>query len=109
MIVNICGMPYKVVEVNDPFGGDTVGQIDNRHCEIQICKEMSAEAKKETLFHEMVHGMLAHLGYDTEGNNETFVQGLANAIYQGFEIKDTEQAQSGLLQDYMKERKHGSD
>ena len=88
MKVNICGIPHKVVECEDRFDVDAhFGQIDYKACEIRINKDMTEASKKETLCHEMVHGMLTHLGYTNYSNDEVFVQSLANAIYQGFEIK----------------------
>lgn len=35
----------------------------------------------------MIHGILVHLGYSEQSQDEQFVQALANAIYQGFDIK----------------------
>lgn len=88
MIVNICGIPHKIIECEDKFDVDAhFGQIDYKSCEIRINKDMSKEAKEETIIHEMVHGILVHLGYSEQSQDETFVQGLANAIYQGFDIK----------------------
>ena len=88
MKVNICGIPHKVIECEDRFDVDVhFGQIDYKACEIRINKDMTEASKKETLCHEMVHGMLTHLGYTNYSNDEVFVQSLANAIYQGFEIK----------------------
>ena len=88
MKVNICGIPHKVIECEDRFDVDAhFGQIDYKACEIRINKDMTEASKKETLCHEMVHGMLTHLGYTNYSNDEVFVQSLANAIYQGFEIK----------------------
>ena len=88
MIVNICGIPHKVIECEDNFNVDThFGQIDYKACEIRINKDMADEAKKETICHEMVHGILVHLGYTEQSDDETFVQALANAICQGFDIK----------------------
>lgn len=46
--------------------------------------------KKEMLCHEMLHGILMHLGYEKEGQDEQFVQALANAVSQSFEIKEVE-------------------
>ena len=66
--------------------GDIV-EIDYKACEIRVNKDMSKEAKEETIIHEMVHGMLVHLGYTEQSDDETFVQALANAIYQGFDIR----------------------
>ncbi len=88
MKVNICGIPHTVIEREDYFDVDThFGQIDYKACEIRINKDMSPEAKEETICHEMVHGILVHLGYTEQSEDETFVQALANAIYQGFDIK----------------------
>jgi len=88
MTVNICGVPHKVVECEDKFDLDIhFGLIDHKICEIRINKDLSEEGKKETLCHEMVHGMLVHLGYTEQSQDEQFVQALGNAIYQGFEIK----------------------
>ena len=71
--------------------------IDYKACRIRINKDMSEEAKEETLIHEMVHGMLVHLGYSEQSEDETFVQGLANAIYQGFDVKEDEGGQRWLI------------
>lgn len=88
MIVNICGIPHKVIECEDNFNVDThFGQIDYKTCEIRINKDLTEENKKETICHEMVHGILVHLGYTEQSQDETFVQALGNAIYQGFKIK----------------------
>ena len=88
MKVNICGIPHKVVECEDRFDADChFGMIDYKTCEIRINKDMTEESKKETLCHEMVHGMLIHLGYTNYSSDEQFVQALGNAIYQGFDVK----------------------
>lgn len=88
MIVNICGIPHKVVECEDRFDVDAhFGQIDYKTCEIRINKDMTEASKKETICHEMVHGILTHLGYNGYSQDEQFVQALGNAIYQGFNIK----------------------
>lgn len=88
MTVNICGVPHKVIECKDNFDTDChFGQIDYKACEIRINKDMTEASKKETLCHEMVHGILIHLGYNEYSQDEQLVQALGNAIYQGFEIK----------------------
>lgn len=89
MKVNICGIPHEVVEVEDKFNMDChLGQIEYKDLLIKINKDMPTEAKKETLCHEMIHGILVHLGYTNLSDDEQFVQALGNAIYQGFEIKE---------------------
>lgn len=88
MIVNICGIPHKVVECDDSFNIDLhFGQIQFGKGEIRINKDLSEEIKNETLCHEILHGMLVHLGYQEQSQDEQFVQALANAIFQGFEIR----------------------
>ena len=88
MKVNICGIPHTVVECEDKFNVDChFGQIEYKTCEIRINKDLTEECKKETLCHEMVHGILIHLGYQEQSNDEQFVQALGNAIYQAFDIK----------------------
>lgn len=88
MTVNICGLPHEVVEVEDVFNMDChMGMIEYKDLKIKINKDMPEAAKRETLCHEMVHGMLIHLGYNDLANDEQFVQAIGNAIYQGFDIK----------------------
>lgn len=88
MIVNICGIPHEVIETEDKFNVDChLGQIDYKDLTIKINKDMHIIEKYETICHEMVHGILVHLGYNDLSNDEQFVQALGNAIYQGFDIK----------------------
>lgn len=96
MIVNICGVPHTVIEREDSFNSDCThfGMIDYKKAEIVINKDMSQDNKKETLCHEMVHGILVHLGYGERANDEQFVQALANAIYQGFDVKNLQEQNS---------------
>lgn len=88
MTVNICGIPYEVTEYPDNFDVDVhFGQIDYKKGIIRINSEMKNEIKEESICHEMIHGILLHLGYRDLCTDETFVQALGNAIYQGFSIK----------------------
>ena len=88
MIVNICGIPHKVIECEDHFNTDChFGQIDYKNCEIRINKDMTDANKKETICHEMIHGIFVHLGYNELAGNEQLVQALGNAICQGFSIQ----------------------
>lgn len=88
MNVNICGLPHEVVEVEDSFDMDChMGMIVYKDLKIKINKNMPNAAKEETLCHEMVHGILTHLGYHELSSDEQFVQAMGNAIYQSFCIK----------------------
>lgn len=88
MRVNICGIPYTIVMCEDKFNADNFhfGQIEYGKGEIRINKGLSDEIQKETLCHEMVHGILVHLGYSEKSQDEQFVQALGNAIAQSFDI-----------------------
>lgn len=87
--VNICGIPYSVKYEEDSFNTDThFGQITYAKAEIKINKDMPEHLIKEAICHEVVHGMLLHLGYNDLCNDEQFVQALGNAINQTFEIKN---------------------
>lgn len=85
--VNICGMPHEVRYISDVFDKNPIiGQIDYKACEITLYEGMSPGMMRETLTHEMLHGILEHLGYDELNENEQFVSAMANAISQGFAI-----------------------
>lgn len=87
--VNICGIPHTVKYEEDKFNVDThFGQISYANCEILINKDMPKALINEALCHEIVHGMLFHMGYDELANDERFVQAMANAINQTFTIKN---------------------
>ena len=87
--VNICGVPHEVVEVVDNFDMEChLGMIDYKKAVIKINKDLQGLNRKETICHEMVHGMLVHTGYTELANDETLVQALGNAIMQGFDIKE---------------------
>lgn len=89
MKVNICGVPHEVIECEDSFDIDChMGMIDHKNAIIKINKDIKGVNRKETICHEMAHGMLLHMGYDELCNNEQFVQALGNAIMQGFDIKE---------------------
>ena len=91
MKVNICGVPHKIVECEDWFDADThMGLISFSDAEIRINKKLTPELKTETICHEVLHGILVHIGREDLSIDDTFVQSLANAIYQTFEVRTTE-------------------
>lgn len=86
--VKICGIPYDIVMCEDNFDIDThFGQIEYRDSIIKINKDVQEPMQKQTLCHEIVHGILVHIGYSDLSNDETFVQALAMAINQTFDVK----------------------
>lgn len=92
MTVNICGIPHKVIECDDNFDADMhFAQIEYGKCEIRVNKNLTEQVKQEALCHEIVHGILVHLGYREQTQDEQFVQALGNAIYQTFDIKKGDQ------------------
>lgn len=88
MKVNICGVHHEIVRKEDSFNVDThFGMIDYVKAQILINDKLNGQLSDETICHEMIHGILVHLGYQEQSQDEQFVQALGNAIYQGFEIK----------------------
>lgn len=81
--VSINGIQYTIVEVSDVFDADAThfGQIDYKHNQILINKDMSEEMKVATIYHEVLHGMLVSLGYDALSQDEQFVQALSRCWY----------------------------
>ena len=88
--VNICGVPYKVKEVQSIDEGEEgiiQGKISPHETTILLKKSLPKKLKKSVLFHEILHGLLIELGYNDLSENETLVQSLSNAMYQTFELK----------------------
>ena len=88
MKISICGIPHEVVYANDVFDNDThYGQIDYGKAVIKVSKDVSKEQQDEALCHEILHGILVHIGKNELSQDESFIQCLSNAIYQSFEPK----------------------
>lgn len=87
--VFICGIPHTVKLCEDNFNSDThFGQINYAKCEIRINKDMPEEIQRQTLCHEILHGMLVLLGYNELTNDEQFVQAMSMGINQSFRIRE---------------------
>lgn len=88
--MKICGINYEVIEVDDTFNTDAMhfGQIDYAKGKIYINKDLSDDAKQETLCHEILHALLLYIGRQDLTNDEQFVQTLGNVIYQTFIPKE---------------------
>ncbi len=90
MQVKICGIPHKVMLEDNHFDIDLhLGQINYDKAEIYINGGLTEELKQEALCHEILHGILMHLGYNEQNQDEQFVQAMANAISQAFIAKAT--------------------
>ena len=95
MKVNICGITHKVIECGDNFNIDThFGQIDFCKAIIKINKDLDDQVKKESICHEVLHGILVHLGYDELSSDERFVNAVSNGIFQAFSIIDIEEGET---------------
>ena len=89
--VTICGIPHKVEVVEDKFESNSQGMIVYNPAKILINSELTKELKTRTLIHEMVHGILAYMGYNDLSSDEVFVCGLSNAIDEAFNLKEVPQ------------------
>ena len=79
--VTICGVPHTIDIVDDKFGNnDLLGQIEYAPAIIRLNSNMSDEMFTVTCIHEVVHGILIHLGYNQLSDDEVFVSSLAQAI-----------------------------
>ena len=63
------------------------GQINYRELKIKINSNAAEPMQQQTLCHEIIHGILLNLGYHEYGADEQFVQALAMAINQSFDVK----------------------
>ena len=110
-VVNICGIPHRVILCEDGFTGDGrhLGEISYLNCEIRINKNMPETLQRQTLIHEMVHGMLFMQGLDRINDDEEKVNVIANAIYHGFDIKQGKENKDDRVQSKEDEGDHEED
>ena len=90
MKVNICGITHEVIDVDyiESDNGRCVGQITYEECIIKMRKGINSDYYRQTLIHEMMHGILSMIGRNDLTSDEVFVQSLALAISQSFDIKE---------------------
>lgn len=92
MKVNICGIIHEVEFKEDSFDADLhFGMIEYPKAKIVVNNNLNEQLVKQTICHEMVHGIFTNLGYSDLSSDERLVQSLSNAIYQGFDIKKVEE------------------
>ena len=87
--VNIGGVPYKVFYKEDAFCSDAVhfGEIRYKESEIYLSKGMNEELEKQTLIHEMMHGIFLGIGRGDLCNDEILVQALAQTMSGCFDVR----------------------
>jgi len=82
MQIKIGGMVYQVVEVQGLTNGDKDtklnGHIKYNDCEICVEAGLSPQAKLQTIWHEIVHGILTQSGAPKQ--NELMIDALAYGI-----------------------------
>lgn len=80
--IKILATEYRVEEVEqiDKYQR-LLGQINYCDQSIFIDKNISEDMKRETLIHEILHGILEKLGYTEINNDEQKVQSIASTLY----------------------------
>lgn len=80
--VKILGLTYKVQEVDVVNKEQALwGKIDHQQQIIRIDAEISDERKGQTFLHEILHGVLAELGYFQLNKDENAVQSISATLY----------------------------
>lgn len=88
MTINICGIPFEVIEVDsidEAEQGITQAKIFHSRCTIHVRRDLPVILKRQAIIHEVLHGMLELLGFVEYSDDEHFVQALSLAIYQTFD------------------------
>lgn len=80
--LKILATEYEVEEVEqiDKYQR-LLGQIEYTEQTIKIDKNISEDMKKETLIHEILHGILEKLGYEALNEDEQKVHSIASTMY----------------------------
>lgn len=96
-IVKICGVPYEIIDKDYIESGDgrCLGMIYYDECKIEIRKGQHPDYYMQSLVHEVVHGMLVMIGRNDLSADETFVQTMALAITQTFDLKEADMRGEG--------------
>jgi hypothetical protein len=85
--VKICGIDYEVFEAEprqaNERGDILMGEITYHEATIYINDSINEQLKNSTFLHEVVHGILYHMGSEMN-DNEKFVEGFASGLHQVF-------------------------
>lgn len=67
--------------IKEELNEDVSGYIDEKNAVIEISDKLNPNIGLQTLWHEIVHGMLFELGMDELSSDEGFVDSLAKQIF----------------------------
>lgn len=82
MKLRILGIVYTVKEVSQINDDEAmVGLCRFQSAEILIKSGISEQDKNITLLHEIMHAILAQLGFDEENDDEKLIKSLSTALY----------------------------
>lgn len=89
MKINICGIEHEILErPESDLSLDThMGLINYGEAKIYINEDMANCMKEATICHEILHGMLVHIGREDLSEDEQFVTALGNAINATFKLR----------------------
>lgn len=80
--IKIMATEYEVEEVEQIDKYERLlGQINYEEQKIQVDRSISEDMKKETLIHEILHGILEKLGYVDLNEDEQKVHSIASTMY----------------------------
>lgn len=83
MKINICGLDYEVVDSDKLLSDEKLwGEINHVSQKITLDTNVRHDRYMQTLYHEVVHGILHGLGYHELHDDEIFVTSFANMMYQ---------------------------
>ncbi|EVY72567.1 TPA: hypothetical protein NJP82_001078 [Staphylococcus aureus] len=81
MDINVCGVKYKIVQLEDVDNNPScLGLCIYKDSLIQLKRGLSFERKKQILIHELLHAMMYESGY--EEHDEELVNNLSIVINQ---------------------------
>lgn len=80
--VRIVGIDYKVEYVEVVNKSELrYGEIDFMNCVIRIDKTVPEAVQKQTLIHEILHGLCSALGFSELNENENAIHSLASELF----------------------------
>jgi hypothetical protein len=85
--VKISGIEYEIAITENRKANDAgdilLGEIVYHDATIYINEEQNEQLREATLLHEIVHGILYHMGSEMN-DNEKFIEGFSSGLHQVF-------------------------